>query len=144
MTHRMKRISLVASVISVCAVIFFAHAYRCRTLNGRSDVILQGRMVEVSEDRSHVMIDVIEVYKGSIRGGQQRILVDIVPRWGGGLDIMPPWPTFQTNRIAGFFLRKSFWSSSYEPIFITKNPRRYRPRAADADILALDVTVRKP
>ena len=109
---------LAFALISVC--IWFIHAYRCRTLTGRSDIILCGRMIQVDENSRKVVVDALEVYKGRMSTeGQQRILVDIVAHWYLA-DIMPPWPAFQTNKVAVFYLRKSFWSSSYEPIWISE------------------------
>ncbi len=111
---------LLAVAVSIgVTALYIVHACRSKSLVDRSQIILRGKMIAVSNDRSHAVIDVIDIDKGNIPGGaKNRILVDIVPRWGGGLDIMPPWPSFQTNRIAVFYLRKSIWSSTYEPILI--------------------------
>jgi hypothetical protein len=118
MTLRIRKVLLVVAFVFLGATACLVQAYRCRTLVGRSDIILCGRMIDVSADRRHVMIDVIDIFKGRIPGGgAQRLLVDIVPRWDA-FDIMPPWPAYQTNKVAVFFLRKSIWSSSYKPIFI--------------------------
>ena len=119
----MRRVLLVIAVVLIGVGIYLTHVYRCRTIVGRSDVILRGRMMELSGDRKHVVIQPMEVFKGKVRAGErQQLLVDIVPRWGA-FDIMPPWPVFQTNKIAVFYLRKPFWSSSYERISINDHPR---------------------
>ena len=122
----MKRIWIAGASIALVAAVVFSHLYRCRTLDGRSDLILRGRMLKLSDDRKRVIVSPVNVYKGALRGRDRQALgVDIVWRWHCP-DIMPPWPDFKTNKTAVFYLRRSLWSLSYEPLWIANSYRGKR------------------
>lgn len=119
-----RRVLVVGSCIAFLGAAYFAHLFRCRTLDDRSDVILLGRMVKMDAHNSDVFVAPVVVYKGTLRGGSlMPIRVRRVARWHMP-DVLPPWPAFESDRTAVFYLEESLLSRAYDPLWISEAYRQ--------------------